>query len=120
MKTADTPGEARHAPLGRSAAPTRCRRCGTRIRPPRLLCSRCQLAGEVVATPKLAETDERVKALRKHICDACVAIASSLDTLPAGVAAGDMRARWLRALSQARGAVALVEQRLATDARFRK
>lgn len=113
MNATDAPEDARHDVLGRSASPTRCRRCGTAVRPPRSLCSRCQLASDTIAGRKLAETDAQVKALRRHICDACVAIASSLDALPPGIAPREMRDRWLRALRQATRAVVLVEERLA-------
>jgi hypothetical protein len=113
MNAAETPEDARHDVLGRPA--TRCRRCGMPVKPPRTFCSRCGLADDAIVARKLAETDAQVKALWRHVCDACVAIASSLDTLPPGSATGGMCDRWLRALRQATRAVALVEKRLAAD-----
>jgi hypothetical protein len=115
MNATETPAEARHEVLGRPSAPTRCRRCGMPVKPPRTLCSRCRLADDAIVAHELAKTDAQVKALRRHICDACVAIASSLDTLPRGSAPRGMRDRWLLALRQATRAVALIEKRLGGD-----
>jgi hypothetical protein len=115
MNTADTSDEVRHDMLGWSSVPTRCQRCGTQVRPPRLLCSRCHLADDAITARKLAETDAQVRALRRDICRACVAIASSFDTLPPGSAPHELRGRWLRTLRQATRAVAVVEERLAAD-----
>ena len=64
---------------------------------------------------KLAETDAQIQTLRRHVAEECVAIASSIDTIPPGMVPREMRDRWLRALRQALGAVALVEERLAAD-----
>jgi hypothetical protein len=67
---------------------------------PRVLCSRCLSGDETITVRKLAETDSQVQALRRYVGNACVAIASSLDTLP-DAAPGAMRDRWLRTLRQA-------------------
>ena len=64
---------------------------------------------------KLAETDAQIQTLRRHVAEGCVAIASSIDTIPPGMVPREMRDRWLRALRQAVGAVTLVEERLAAD-----
>jgi len=97
----------------RVATSRRCRSCGSSVRPPRWLCSRCGLADESVTTRKLADTDRQVQALRRDTGRACVAIASSLDTLPPASVPYEMRGRWLRALRQTTRAVGLVEERLA-------
>jgi hypothetical protein len=95
----------------------RCRSCGTSVRPPRWLCSRCELAEGSVATRRLTDTDTQVQALRRNTGKACVSIVSSLDTLLPGSVPSDVRVRWLRALRQAGRAVALVEERLDADSR---
>ena len=64
---------------------------------------------------KLAEADAQIQTLRRHVAEECVAIASSIDTIPPGMVSREMRDRWLCALRQAMGAVALVEERLAAD-----
>lgn len=64
---------------------------------------------------KLAEADAQIQTLRRHVAEGCVAIASSIDTIPPGMVSREMRDRWLRALRQAMRAVALLEQRLAAD-----
>ena len=64
---------------------------------------------------KLAETDAQIQTLRRHVAEECVAIASSIDTIPPSMVPPEMRDRWLRALRQALSAVALVEERLAAD-----
>jgi hypothetical protein len=64
---------------------------------------------------KLAEADAQIQTLRRHVAEECVAIASSIDTIPPGMVSPEMRERWLLALRQAMGAVALVEERLAAD-----
>jgi len=64
---------------------------------------------------KLAETDAQIQTLRRHVAEECVAIASSIDTIPPRMVPPEMRDRWLRALRQALSAVALVEERLAAD-----
>jgi hypothetical protein len=64
---------------------------------------------------KLAETDAQIQTLRRHVAEECVAIASSIDTIPAALVPREMRDRWLRALRQAMGVVALVEERLGAD-----
>ena len=91
-----------------------CRGCGTTLRPPRWLCSRCELADASVSSRRLADTDAQVQTLRRNTGKACVSIASSLDTLPPASVPYDMRVRWLRALQQTTRAVVLVEERLAT------
>jgi hypothetical protein len=64
---------------------------------------------------KLAEADAQIQTLRRHVSEECVAIASSIDTIPPGMVSREMRDRWLRALRQAMGAVTLVEERLSAD-----
>ena len=64
---------------------------------------------------KLAEADAQIQTLRRHVAEECVAIASSIDTIPPAMVPREMRDRWLRALRQAMRAVALVEERLAAD-----
>jgi hypothetical protein len=64
---------------------------------------------------KLAEADAQIQTLRRHVAEECVAIASSIDTIPPGMVSREMRDRWLWALRQAMRAVALVEERLAAD-----
>jgi hypothetical protein len=64
---------------------------------------------------KLAETDAQIQTLRRHVAEECVAIASSLDTIPPAMVPREMRDRWLRTLRQATRAVALVEERLGAD-----
>ena len=64
---------------------------------------------------KLAEADAQIQTLRRHVAEECVAIASSIDTIPLGMVSREMRDRWLWALRQAMRAVALVEERLAAD-----
>ena len=64
---------------------------------------------------KLAETDAQIQTRTRHVAEQCVAIASSIDTIPPAMVPGEMRGRWLRALRQAMRAVALVEERLAAD-----
>ena len=64
---------------------------------------------------KLAEADAQIQTLRRHVAEECVAIASSIDTIPPGMVPREMRDRWLRALRQAMRAVALVEERLGAD-----
>jgi hypothetical protein len=64
---------------------------------------------------KLAEADAQIQTLRRHVAEECVAITSSIDTIPPAMVPREMRDRWLRALRQAMRAVALVEERLAAD-----
>ena len=64
---------------------------------------------------KLAEADAQIQTLRRHVAEECVAIASSIDTIPPGMVSREMRDRWLWALRQAMRAVALIEERLAAD-----
>lgn len=64
---------------------------------------------------KLAETDAQIQTLKRHVSEECVAIASSIDTIPPGLVSREMRDRWVRALRQAMRAVALVEERLGAD-----
>jgi hypothetical protein len=61
---------------------------------------------------KVVETDAQIQTLRHHIFDECVAIASSIDTIPRAMVPRWMRDRWLRELRQATPAVALVKGRL--------
>ena len=68
-----------------------------------------------MTTRKLAEADAQIQTLRRHVAEECVAIASSIDTISPGMVSREMRDRWLWALRQAMGAVALVEERLAAD-----
>jgi hypothetical protein len=58
---------------------------------------------------KVVETDAQIQTLRHHIFDECVAITSSIDTIPRAMVPRRMRDRWLRELRQATGAVALVK-----------
>ena len=64
---------------------------------------------------KLAEADAQIQTLRRHVAEECVAIASSIDTIPPAMVPREMRDRWLRALRQAMRAVVLVEERLSAD-----
>jgi hypothetical protein len=66
----------------------------------------------MTARSKVAETNAQIQTLRHHRFDECVAIASSIDTIPRALVPRRMRDRWLRELRQARGAVALVKERL--------
>jgi hypothetical protein len=91
-----------------------CYGCGTMLRPPRWLCSRCELADASVNSRRLADTDMQVQALRRNTGKACVSIASSLGALPPTRVPPEMRVRWLRALRQTTRAVVLVDERLVT------
>src|SRR5713226_10299250 len=62
---------------------------------------------------KLADTDGQIQALRHHVSEQCVSIASSIDTIPPETVPHEMRERWLRELRQAAGALVLVVERLA-------
>jgi hypothetical protein len=62
---------------------------------------------------KLAETDAQILALHHHVLTQCVAITSSIDTIPPEMVLPEMRERWLRELRQAAGALGLVVERLA-------
>ena len=64
---------------------------------------------------KLAEADAQIQTLRRHVAEECVAITSSIDTIPPAMVPREMRDRWLRALRQAMRAAVLVEERLAAD-----
>ena len=68
-----------------------------------------------MTTRKLAEADAQIQTLKRHVSEECVAIASSIDTIPPGMVSREMRDRWLWALRQAMRAVALIEERLAAD-----
>jgi hypothetical protein len=61
---------------------------------------------------KLAETDVQIQALRRYILAQCVAITSSIDTIPPEMILQEMREGWLRELRQAVGALVLVVERL--------
>ena len=50
---------------------------------------------------KLAEADAQIQTLRRHVAEECVAMASSIDTIPPAMVPREMRGRWLRALRQA-------------------
>ena len=69
-------------------------------------------ADDRAVPPKLADTDRQIQALRHHVSEHCVSIASSIDTLPPETVPPEMRERWLRELRQASGALALVVERL--------
>lgn len=71
----------------------------------------------MTARSKVAETNAQIQTLRHHIFDECVAIASSIDTIPPALIPRAMRARWLRELRQAARAVALVTGRLVAKPR---
>jgi hypothetical protein len=62
---------------------------------------------------KLAETDAQILALHHHVLTQCVAITSSVDTIPPEMVLPEMRERWLRELRQAAVALNLVIERLA-------
>ena len=62
---------------------------------------------------KLAETDAQILALHHHVLTQCVAITSSIDTIPPEMVLPEMRERWRRELRQAGGALVLVVERLA-------
>jgi hypothetical protein len=74
-----------------------------------------EVGEEPMTARKLAETDAQIQTLKRHVSEECVAIASSIDTIPPGLVSREMRDRWLRALRQAMRAVALVEERLGAD-----
>jgi len=61
---------------------------------------------------KLAETDLQLQLLTRAVCAGCVALASSLDTLPVDTIGREMRGRWARQLRQAVRALELVAERL--------
>ena len=62
---------------------------------------------------KLADTDGQIQALRHHVSEQCVSIASSIDTIPPEMVPHEMRERWLRELRQTAVALALLVERLA-------
>jgi hypothetical protein len=62
---------------------------------------------------KLADTDGQIQALRHHVSEQCVSIASSIDTIPPEMIPPEMRDRWLRELRQAAVALVPVIERLA-------
>ena len=64
-------------------------------------------------TRKLGETDAQILALHHHVLTQCVAITSSIDTIPPEMVLPEMRERWLRELRQAVVALNLVVERLA-------
>ena len=45
---------------------------------------------------KLADTDGQIHAVRHHVSEECVSIASSIDTIPSEMVPHEMRERWLR------------------------
>jgi hypothetical protein len=62
---------------------------------------------------KLADTDGQIHAVRHHVSEECVSIASSIDTILSEMVPHEMRERWLRELRQAAVALVLVVERLA-------
>jgi hypothetical protein len=68
-----------------------------------------------MAARKVAETDAQIQTLRRHMAEECIAITSSIDTIPAAMVPREMRDRWRRTLRQAMLTVALVEERLGAD-----
>ena len=62
---------------------------------------------------KLAETDAQIQTLHHHVLAQCVAITSSVDTIPPELVRPEMRERWLRELRQAVVALTFVIERLA-------
>jgi hypothetical protein len=62
---------------------------------------------------KLAETDAQIQALHHHVLAQCVAITSSIDTIPPEMVLDKMRKRWLVELRQTVVALGLVVERLA-------
>jgi hypothetical protein len=61
---------------------------------------------------KLAETDAQIQTLHHHVLAQCVAITSSIATIPPEIILDEMR-RWLVELRQTVVAVGLVVERLA-------
>ena len=61
---------------------------------------------------KLADTDGQIQALRRHVSEQCVSIASSIDTIQPEMIPLEMRERWLRELRQAVGVLILLVDRL--------
>ncbi len=55
---------------------------------------------EAMTARKLAEADAQIQTLRRHVAEECVAITSSIDTIPPAMVPREMRDRWLRALRQ--------------------
>jgi hypothetical protein len=62
---------------------------------------------------KLAEMDIQIQALQRHVLAQCVAVTSSIDTIPPEMILPDMRERWLHELRQAVVALSLLVERLA-------
>ena len=62
---------------------------------------------------KLAETDAQIQALHHHVLAQCVAITSSIATIPPEMVLDAMRERWLVELRQTVIALGLVVERLA-------
>jgi hypothetical protein len=69
-------------------------------------------ADDLAVPPKLADTDGQIEALRHHVSEQCVSIASSIDTIPPELIPHEMRERW-RELRQAAVAWIPVIERLA-------
>jgi hypothetical protein len=84
-------------------------------KPPKRKAPRKRDAGVVLITPirKLAESNARIEALRRHVLEECVALTSSIDTVPAEILQPAIREQWRRELEQAAHALTLVEQHLA-------
>ena len=68
-----------------------------------------------MAARKVAETDAQIQTLRRHMAEECIAITSSIDTIPAAMVPREMRDRRRRTLRQAMRTLALVEERLGAD-----
>jgi hypothetical protein len=62
---------------------------------------------------KIADTEAQIQALRHDVAARCVSIASSIDTIPAGMVPPETRRQWLQELHHAEVALALVVDRLA-------
>ena len=64
-------------------------------------------AARVLSSPCCGRS--MIQTLRRHVAEECVAITSSIDTIPPAMVPREMRDRRLRALRQAMRAVALVD-----------
>jgi hypothetical protein len=60
---------------------------------------------------KLAETDTQIQTLHHHVPPQCVAITSSIDTLPPELILDEMRERWLVEVRQTVVALGLAIER---------
>jgi hypothetical protein len=77
------------------------------------------VAGEesITTRSKVAETNAQIQTLRHQIFDECVAITSSIDTIPRAMVPRAMRARWLQELRRPGQGAARREGRAKTGAR---